>query len=558
MPILPRTPSTTHTRPADLEELARTLVALGASRATVELVERWSEVGEPTPAARIAEARAFVDLRLVDRAWSRLRDLIEAPEPSREALVVAIELFLLREWHERARKLVAWAVARDPTDPGLRALQARAVEPPTAVEPPNVDPEELTVAELVASAEQHMAHGTFIKARSMLERARRRAPDNLRAKDLLWALNGDFTVEGSLDALYRRLSEQVSVTPDETEQTEFLPKEQDREELHASGIEPKFSSLFRAEKGAPGEGRSKVPGLPLRGLLSPEFAPDADAPGQRTVESMAGPSASRRTGLEALARGPAESFGQPRVPSPPGHGRPPPRGGNTPRATPERGDRTAVSSVADLEVATRRSSVWGDAMSDHTEARDATDGGDDTQIARVVRPTGAGRRLDPPSLTGNEADEGFAPAHHARSAVRRFEGELDRVALRGEAEDDSVVVHTRRASGRSSRGREADPVRAVEAEASHERQATRWRQERARTGITEPRVPRPTSGDTTAQLDMSPAEKAFFRTSRGERSSVVHLFGAPVPTVYVAAMGLAAGALLVLGLALAALAVLLG
>ena len=53
-------------------QVLRRLVQSGDSRGIIRLVERWLEHGGVTQAARMAEARAFMDLCLMDRAWVRL------------------------------------------------------------------------------------------------------------------------------------------------------------------------------------------------------------------------------------------------------------------------------------------------------------------------------------------------------------------------------------------------------------------------------------------------------------------------------------------------------
>lgn len=549
MPILPRAPQSPP-QPHELEDLARTLASLGASRSAIELVERWAETGEPTPAARIAEARSFVDLRLVDRAWSCLRDLVEAPEPRREAVLVAVELFLLREWHERARKLVTWAVNRDPSDPALRALQARASEPATTIEPPNVDPDELNVAELVHVAEHHMAHGAFIKARSMLERARRRSPQHPRVQDLLWALAGDFSVSSSLDGLYHRLGDSIAEVPDETEQTEYLQKAPPGEPPSAAG-NPRFSKLFRSEPRASGE--PAAPGLSIAHLARADLAPSADAPGQRTIESSR---RSRR--IEESARGDepregqitrwtaqptdasrASAFGTPRPVAQ--------RAGNSARATPDRGgERTAVSAISDLDVATRRSPLadprgsWSEVPLDRADGRsiapaEGTDGGDDTQIARVVHRGGHGTPIDPASLPGVDLPESGEQTTEERR-------------IGGEAEDDSVVVHTRRPiAERDTRPRADDPLRAAEAEANHERLANRWRREENdwAAGPAKPSRRRSAANEVTERLGWTDEERAWFNGESRTDGSIVVL-GRRLPVVWVA------GALLGLGFTLLA------
>ncbi|MEQ1571578.1 MAG: hypothetical protein ABMA64_38475 [Myxococcota bacterium] len=227
-----------------MEALAQRLVAAGSTRAAVVLVERWAEVAAPTSAARVAEARALLDLRMVDRAWLRLRELVECAEPVAEAVEVGIELFLVRGWPNQAKKLIQRGLERTPDDPALLALQVRASEPATTLDEDPADSDGLSVAELVRLSEQYMVRGAFLRARTLLERAKRRHPDNARVADLLWALAGDYSTPEPLEVLLLRL--ELAAGPDadddEPEHTESARADDSR----APDPDLSFPKLFRA------------------------------------------------------------------------------------------------------------------------------------------------------------------------------------------------------------------------------------------------------------------------------------------------------------------------
>jgi len=178
--------------------LERAVVRLEASaepRMLVRLVEKWAELGHPPARVRLSQARAFLHLRLMDRAWVRLREVGDNLGDDPEVLALTAEMFVERGWPVRARKAVGSALAQDPSNPRLHDLLRRAHQPP--VQPPS-NARELertgTPPELLRLAERFLCAGSFLRARSILEKLRRqRGPWSGRVEDLLWGLEGDFT-----------------------------------------------------------------------------------------------------------------------------------------------------------------------------------------------------------------------------------------------------------------------------------------------------------------------------------------------------------------------------
>ena len=171
-------------------------------------VERWSTQGRPTPSARLVLARAYLHLRLLDRAWIRIKELLDRRGSAREATHLATELFWLRGWVDQARDTALRGLEDRPDDEVLRLL-LRRIEEQIPPDPEALSPEEKSSkTELIEAAEIHMARGSFVRARGLLERVRRGAQPRKvpRAEELLWALRGEFTTETPLLDLYRRLA----------------------------------------------------------------------------------------------------------------------------------------------------------------------------------------------------------------------------------------------------------------------------------------------------------------------------------------------------------------
>ncbi len=162
-------------------------------RGVVRLVERWSGAGEPSSAALLAQARAFLALSLMDRAWVRLRELNELQPRNQEAQLLTARMFIERGWPVRARKILAQL----PESSLVAELSAQAAQPPRQPPPEARQIESSGSApEQLALAETYLAAGSFLRAKTILERlARQRGPWTSRVEDLLWATAGDFARE---------------------------------------------------------------------------------------------------------------------------------------------------------------------------------------------------------------------------------------------------------------------------------------------------------------------------------------------------------------------------
>ncbi len=172
------------------------LAAAGEVRTLVGVVERWSQVAEPTERALLAQIEGFLDLCMMDRAWTRLQGLPDAEALRRERTQLTARMFIDRGWPRRARQLLDEALVSWPDDPDLSRLSASADAPPRRA--PAADPDlDAPYADLLGVAETWLATGAFLKAHRLLEQLQRRHPAEKRPSDLLWALKGDYDLQGT-------------------------------------------------------------------------------------------------------------------------------------------------------------------------------------------------------------------------------------------------------------------------------------------------------------------------------------------------------------------------
>lgn len=209
-----------------LDEIIALLSSRGDDRAIIQLVETWAISGSPTRKSKLHEARAFYNLRLMDRAMARTREVTETYPDDLEGQRLLAEIYLDRGWPSHARKLIAQLQASTP-DPALEALSARAHAEPSRIASQAREIEAGgDTTQLLALAEHFLTTGSFFRARSILERLRRVTPDSRRVLDLVWALDGNFTsrdlnIEKLLEYIESRLAEQQARI--QAAQPEVLP-----------------------------------------------------------------------------------------------------------------------------------------------------------------------------------------------------------------------------------------------------------------------------------------------------------------------------------------------
>lgn len=210
---------------AYLDRVCAALAARSDRRGLVRLVERWSRAGDATRSAWLLQARALVDLCLMDRAWVRLNELLTRDPDDAEAILLAAEMFIGRGWPVRARKLLGRAPESLANNARYQELWRQSEEPPLQPDP-NAREIERTGSpqELLDLAVRFQATGSFLRAKSILERLKRQpGPWSARVDDLLWALSGESArEEGDPIALARSLAPEIETDWDRGESTESV------------------------------------------------------------------------------------------------------------------------------------------------------------------------------------------------------------------------------------------------------------------------------------------------------------------------------------------------
>ena len=235
------------------------LAEKGDVQGVIRVVERWGRVGEPSDAAILEQASAFLSLNLMDRAWVRLKELSDRSPDSRPCHLLTAQMFIERGWPLRARKLLEKLSEQDASS---EALMARARQP--ALQPPK-DARRIEVEgtpeQKLELAERLMAAGTFLRAKPVLERLHRAGGEPAaRAEVLLWGVAGAFVNEAGapLELLRTRAPELFSVDEANTLSTSLDEEEGYGGEVTSAGLATEgagggddgFPALFRrAEAG---------------------------------------------------------------------------------------------------------------------------------------------------------------------------------------------------------------------------------------------------------------------------------------------------------------------
>lgn len=256
------TPTSRQATP-DEETLLRAIVRLdqaGEAVSVVRLAERWADAGALPVSARVAEARAFLTLFQVDRAWVRLKEALTEEPDHVEALALLVEVFVRRGWPGRAQDPLERLGALAPTHERIEALRA-AVAAPVAAAPEDAREIERSgdPARMLPLVEHYLATGSVLRAQSLLERVRRGgAEDDPRVRDLLWGIRGEY-LDRTADLQELLASFGVRPDPEEwsgADHTESLRMRQDgapatqevgRTDAARAGVS--FPSLFRQAQG---------------------------------------------------------------------------------------------------------------------------------------------------------------------------------------------------------------------------------------------------------------------------------------------------------------------
>lgn len=236
-----------------LDRVIADLESRGDDVGIVRLVERWVNAGEPTRYGLIAQAKALLRLRLMDRVNLRLTELAARDPDDVEMLVLLAELHIQRGWPVRARKPLGRLRELGAELPGLAELEAQAEAPPLQPDPNAREIERTgTPEEQLLLAERFIAAGSFLRAKSILERLRRLPDqDKARIEALLWGIGGEHAKEqGDPAELARILAPGATMPPDDDtrETTESLPFGlRDGGPVHDEGALGAFPTLFRRQ-----------------------------------------------------------------------------------------------------------------------------------------------------------------------------------------------------------------------------------------------------------------------------------------------------------------------
>jgi hypothetical protein len=236
--------------PSRLESTCKRLLEDGEYCLLVGVVEKWAESQDPTVDARLAQAEAMLELKLMDKAWVRLKAMVDSGAGGVRPHVLSARMFIERGWPGKARKVIHEGLERHPNHAGLNALLEEAAEQrPAAIDPNKADADDIAVDELILLAEHFMVQGAFVRARAMLERVRRADPSHRRSKELLQALDGQFDLDEPLSTIVSQHAGQfvpldladIGDDQDHTESASMseLPLQIERDD------DDRFPSLFR-------------------------------------------------------------------------------------------------------------------------------------------------------------------------------------------------------------------------------------------------------------------------------------------------------------------------
>ena len=200
-----------------LVAISQYLVDQGKHPELVRLCALWSSQEALPVAIALDEARALLDLRLMDLAWVRLRELDKTQRHRVEVQALTAEMFVERGWPGRARRILERAVADYPERRDLQMLLERSKSSP--LRPPSQARKierEGTPKEQLDLAERYLCAGSQLKARSILKRLRRgRTEFRSRVDALLWGLETELEDEPlSLMGLAKELASELPLLED--------------------------------------------------------------------------------------------------------------------------------------------------------------------------------------------------------------------------------------------------------------------------------------------------------------------------------------------------------
>lgn len=237
----------------------------------IQLAEKWSQKQVLPIRAALIEGEALLHLCQMDRAWTRFREVLEYDPENEDALILVIELFLRRGWPTRARKMIPRLRDLNPRSPRIARLESRAAAPP--IGPPrnaNQVIQRASPSQLVAIAERFLCASAQFKGQQILELALRHDPQNMRARRLIWACQGDFSSMQNWDDLWDDAVAEEAEEDSIIEPTVNMVMEESEVKLDS------FPSLFRFDDEEEGESVEDESESTRVMAFSEEFPPDAE------------------------------------------------------------------------------------------------------------------------------------------------------------------------------------------------------------------------------------------------------------------------------------------
>lgn len=155
-------------------------------------MEHWHGLGQPSPVARLFAIHALMGLCQMDRAWARLRELVEEHPNWAAAHRAAAELFISRGWPKQARRPLQQAHLLDPEHPELARLEGLLrIKSPLAFSTDEPSPFET----LMNQSQELLRTGSRVKGSALLNQLQSKYPEHPLVKQLIWAHSGDYSLD---------------------------------------------------------------------------------------------------------------------------------------------------------------------------------------------------------------------------------------------------------------------------------------------------------------------------------------------------------------------------
>jgi hypothetical protein len=192
----------------------------------------------------VAQIRALMELRSFDRAWTRLKPLLESPDGP-EPFQLAGRLLIDRGDLKDARKTLTRGRSLFADNDAIERLLAECDEPRTQLD--LTDPLDEDADGQARLAERLLIQGAPLRARRVLEKVRRAHPDHTRTADLLWALDGDFRLRGvtlaDLARVHAAPTQSLNDLPEDTDLTAEASIPPDLDDAKGAAFPTLFKNL---------------------------------------------------------------------------------------------------------------------------------------------------------------------------------------------------------------------------------------------------------------------------------------------------------------------------